>query len=252
MSGKPGPERFANLGFEDFRRLATDPALSPYEKIGFPDSYRAGFERAIHADILAKLPPLRRAGACVLDVGPGCSELPRMVIEDAVRLGQELHLVDSAEMLALLPQAEGVTATAAFFPDCPELIATLAGRVDAAIVYSVLHYLFVDTNLWRFLDAMLGLLAPGGHCLIGDIPNVSMRRRFFDSATGKAFHRAYVGRDEDPVVRHNAIEAGQIDDSVVFAILQRARAAGFHAFVLPQPDSLPMHNRREDILIVRP
>jgi hypothetical protein len=39
---------------------------------------------------------------------------------------------------------------------------------------------------------------------------------------------------------------------VVFAVLQRARAAGFHAYVLPQPAHLPLANRREDILIVRP
>ena len=58
--------------------------------------------------------------------------------------------------------------------------------------------------------------------------------------------------DEDPEVAHNTIEPGVIDDAVVFAILQRARAAGFHAYVLPQPATLPMHNRREDILIVRP
>ena len=252
MSDKTDHTRFANIGFEDFRKLASDASLSRYEKIGFPDSYRAGFEQAIHADILAKMPTLAREGACVLDVGPGCSELPLMMIAEAQRLRQELHLVDSAEMLALLP-GEGVASrTAALFPDCPELLERLAGRVDAAIVYSVLHYVFVDTNLWRFLDAMLGLLAPGGHCLLGDIPNVSMRKRFFDSSTGKAFHRAFVGRDEDPAVVHNTIEAGQLDDSVVFAILQRARAAGFHAYVLPQPATLPMHNRREDILIVRP
>lgn len=252
MTGKSDLERFAKLGFEDFRRLAADPSLSRYEKIGFPDSYRDGFEAAIHADLLAKLPPLRREGACVLDVGPGCSELPRMIIADALRARQQLHLVDSAEMLALLPDGAGVEKTAAFFPDCPALLERLAGRVDAAIVYSVLHYIFVDTNLWRFLDAMFGLLAPGGHCLLGDVPNVSMRKRFFDSGTGKAFHRSFVGRDEDPPVRHNVPEPGQIDDAVVFAILQRARAAGLHAWVLPQPDTLPMHNRREDILIVRP
>ena len=244
--------RFAKLGFEDFRRLAADPGLSQYEKIGFPDSYREQYEGAIFQDILAKVPPLRREGAVVLDVGPGCSQLPRMIIDHAVRAGQEVHLVDSAEMLALLPDGQRVSKVAAFFPDCPELLQSLEGRTDAVIVYSVLHYIFVDTSLWRFLDAVLPLLAPGGHCLLGDIPNISMRKRFFDSASGKAFHRAFVGRDEDPVVHHNTLDAGQIDDSAVFAILARARMAGFQAYVLPQPETLPMHNRREDILIVRP
>jgi hypothetical protein len=53
-------------------------------------------------------------------------------------------------------------------------------------------------------------------------------------------------------VQHLRIEHDQIDDAVVFALVQRARAAGFDAYVLPQDASLPMANRREDILIVRP
>jgi hypothetical protein len=252
MSGKGDYTRFANIGFDDFRRLAADPNLSAYEKIGFPDDYREGREAAIHADLRAKLPPLGRHGATVVDIGPGCSDLPRMIIADAQRLDQTLHLVDSSEMLALLPDPPEVRKTAAFYPDCPALLAELAGKVDAVVVYSVLHYIFVDTNLWRFLDATLPLLAPGGHLLLGDIPNISMRKRFFDSETGKVFHRQFTGRAEDPSVAHNVVESGAIDDSVVFAILHRARLAGFHAYAVPQPATLPMYNRREDILIVRP
>ena len=47
-------------------------------------------------------------------------------------------------------------------------------------------------------------------------------------------------------------DTGKIDDAVVFEILERARESGFDAYVAPQPDELPMANRREDILIVRP
>ena len=253
MSGsKEDLTRFAKLGFEDFRRLAADPTLTAYEKIGFPNSYREGKEPEIFADILAKLAPLRNPGALVLDVGPGCSDIPKMLIAHCRELRQQLHLVDSAEMLDQLESGEGIEKTAAFYPDCPELIERLRGRTDAVIVYSVLHYIFVDTNLFRFLDTTLSLLAPGGALLLGDIPNSSMRKRFFASDTGKAFHRAFTGRDEDPQVLHDRIEPEQIDDSVVFAILQRARAAGFQAWVVPQPAALPLANRREDILIARP
>lgn len=252
MSAKDDRNRFANLGFEDFRRLASDPTLSPYEKIGFPDAYREGMEPLIFADILAKLPPLQGRNAVVLDIGPGCSEVPRLLIDHCRRLSQELHLVDSSEMLDQLGEHEGVHKTAAFYPDCPQLLEQLAGRTDAIIVYSVVQYIFVDTSLWTFLDATLALLAPGGMLLLGDIPNNSMRKRFFASDTGRAFHRAFTGRDEDPVVAWNRIEPGQMDDAVIFAILQRARAAGFHAYVMPQPHVLPLANRREDILVVRP
>ena len=252
MSGKQDLDRFARIGFEDFRRLATDDSLSAYEKIGFPDSYREGREPQIFADILSKLPTLQLPGAVVLDIGPGCSDIPRLLIAHCRDLSHELHLVDSAEMLDQLDDSEGVHKTAAFYPDCPQLLQQLAGRTDAVIVYSVLHYIFVDTNLWTFLDQTLALLAPGGMLLLGDIPNGSMRKRFFASSTGHAFHRQFTGRDEDPVVDYNQLEPGQIDDSVVFAILQRARAAGLHGYVLPQPAHLPLANRREDILIVRP
>lgn len=252
MDDKENLERFAKLGFEDFRRLAADSSLSAYEKIGFPNSYRQGKEPEIFADILTKLPSLQKHGAVVLDIGPGCSDVPRLLIAHCRALAQELHLVDSAEMLEQLDDSVGVQKTAAFYPDCPQLLEQLDGRTDAVIVYSVLQYIFVDTNLWTFLDQTLALLAPGGRLLIGDIPNISMRKRFFASNTGQTFHRQFTGRDEDPAVGYNQLEHGQIDDAVVFAILQRARAAGFHAYVLPQPAELPLANRREDIVIVRP
>ncbi len=252
MTSNDDLSRFARLGFEDFRRLAVDTSLSPYEKIGFPDSYREGKEPQIFADILAKLERLRHPGSTVLDVGPGCSDVPKMLIAHCRRLGQELHLVDSAEMLDQLQDVEGVHQHAAFYPECPELLERLRGRTDAVIVYSVLQYIFVDSNLFRFLDETLALLAPGGALLLGDIPNISMRKRFFSSATGNAFHKAFTASDTDPEIAHHQLEHGQIDDAVVFGILHRARAAGFHAYVLPQPSELPLANRREDILIIRP
>lgn len=46
---------FSNLGFDDFRRMALDNTLSQNEKIGFPDSYRQGFEERIFEDINKKL-----------------------------------------------------------------------------------------------------------------------------------------------------------------------------------------------------
>ena len=43
-----------------------------------------------------------------------------------------------------------------------------------------------------------------------------------------------------------------MDDSVVMSVLMRCRNQGFDAYILPQSQSLPMANRREDILVVRP
>ena len=244
--------RFNALTYDGFRELAKDPALSRYEKIGFPDSYRAGMEEAIFRDLCAKLPALSRAGARIVDIGAGCSDLPVLIVRNAESLGQRLAFVDSAEMLALTPDSAVLEKVAAMFPRCADFVAANAGRCDAVVVYSVFQYVFAEGGTWAFLDAALSLLAPGGALLIGDIPNLSKRRRFLASETGARFHREYTGRDEDPVVEFNRLDPGEIDDSVIYSVLARARLQGFDGYVVPQPPGLPMANRREDILVTRP
>jgi hypothetical protein len=245
-------ERFADLTFEDFRRMASDDSLSKYEKIGFPDSYRAGFERAIFEEILAKLPPLREEGRTVLDIGPGCSDLPQMIEGHCSRRDHLLLLVDSDEMLGHFPDREGLRKFPGQFPAVPDLLLEHAGEVHAIIAYSVLHYVFPEQSVFGFLDRAIELLAPGGVILVGDIPNASKRRRFFASESGRRHHREFTGRDEDPEVVFNAVCPEQIDDSVVLGLVARARAAGCDAYVVPQGQGLPMANRREDLLVVRP
>jgi 2-polyprenyl-3-methyl-5-hydroxy-6-metoxy-1,4-benzoquinol methylase len=244
--------RFADLTYESFRQMAADETLSDNERIGFPDSYRAGSDAAILADIEGKLPALAESGRTVVDIGPGCGGLSKLIRERCAENGHSLVFVDSAEMLAHHPEGPGLTKVAARFPDAPELNSSHAGRVDAVIVYSVIQYAFRDVSLFEFVDAALALLAPGGRLLLGDVPNASMRRRFLASEAGRAHHREYSGRDEDPEVRFNAIDRGEIDDAVVLALLLRARSGGFHAWLVPQDPALPMANRREDVLIHRP
>jgi len=246
------PNPFANMSFEDFRRLAQDSTLSKYERIGFPDNYRAGRESAIFTDIRSKLSHLDANNCLVLDIGPGCSDLPIMLIDHCRVHGHQLHLIDSAEMLRLLPNCDFITKTAALYPNCLGAIEVLRGKVDAILCYSVLQYILIDAGFFHFLDTSLSLLAPGGQMLIGDVPNISKRKRFFTSETGIRFHQEFMKTSECPEVEFNVIEHGQIDDSVVFSLLQRARTQGFDAYILPQTANLPMANRREDILIVRP
>jgi len=195
---------------------------------------------------------MQREGATLLDIGPGCSDLAQSIIESARSMDQLLILVDSQEMLSQLPEGEKVEKVPAFYPDCPELFARQQGNIDGIICYSVFQYIYAETNVWRFLDLTLGLLAPGGTLLIGDIPNRSMRNRFLASETGRAFHRSYMKNDSDPQIEYNRLSLDEIDDSVVCGLLMRARAAGFHGYVLPQPQDLPMANRREDLVIHRP
>ncbi len=245
-------KRFSNIGFEDFRQLAKDDSLSPYERIGFPDSYREGKERHIFEDILQKLPLLESSNKVVLDIGPGCSELPTMLIDLCRSKGHTLILVDSEEMLSRLPDEPFITKIAGYYPQCEDLFTRFTGKVDVILTYSVLHYVFAESNVWYFLDRSLVLLSPGGEMLIGDIPNISKRKRFFSSPAGIKFHQEFMQTDEKPEVVFNQVEPGQIDDAVILSLLMRARNQGCEAYVAPQRDNLPMANRREDILIRKP
>lgn len=246
-------DSFQNLTFDKFRKLVQSPHLSRHEKVGFPNDYREGREAEIFAEVKSKLRSLDSADKTILEIGPGCSRLPMMLVEVCRGRGHELHFVDSLEMLAQLPEEEFIRKWPGRYPDdVGSLFAQLTGKVDTIIAYSVIQYVFAEGNLWDFLDHTLFLLSDGGEILLGDVPNVTMRKRFFSSAAGVRCHREYTGREELPDVRFNQIEPGQMDDSVVMSILSRVRAQGFHAWVVPQGDALPMANRREDILIRKP
>jgi cyclopropane fatty-acyl-phospholipid synthase-like methyltransferase len=232
--------------------MAQDHSLSRYEKIGFPDSYRKGREKRIFRDIVAKLPSLLAKKKVVLDIGPGCSELSTMLINLCRKNHHTLILVDSEEMLSHLPDEPFVRKIAGFYPYCEGLLESYRRKVDVILTYSVLHYVFVESNIWDFLDASMELLSDGGQMLIGDIPNVSKRKRFFSSTAGIRFHQEFTGTKEIPEAEFNTVERHHIDDAVVLALLARARNAGFDAYLLPQKDDLPMANRREDLLIRKP
>jgi SAM-dependent methyltransferase len=248
----PPDRRFAGLDYDAFRRMATDPSLSPHERSGFPDAYREGAEAAILADVEAKLPRLAGSGSTVVDVGCGAGPLADELRRRCTERGHELILVDSPEVLAHHPDEPGVWKVAGRFPQTPDLLAGRAGGCDAVLAYSVLQYAFADASVFAFVDAALTLLRPGGRLLVGDLPNASMRRRFLASDVGRAHHREYTGRDEDPAVDWPVLPIGEIDDAVALALVGRARDAGHHAWIVPQADGLPMANRREDLLFERP
>jgi hypothetical protein len=244
--------QFDQLDFDKFRELATSDHLSHHEKVGFPNAYREGKEEAIFADVCGKLSALQGAGKTVLEIGPGCSRLPMMLADLCGRRRHRLLFVDSAEMLALLPDAPHVEKLSGRYPTIPGLFDRYLNKVDVIIAYSVIQYVFAEGNLWDFVDRSLSLLTDGGEILFGDIPNMTMRKRFFSSASGIQCHRDYTGTDEVPSVSFNRLEPGQMDDAVVISMLARVRAQGFHAWALPQGAGLPMANRREDLLIRKP
>lgn len=244
---------FNDLTFEKFRVLANDSSLSCYEKIGFPDSYRSGKELSIYHDILMKLALLKGVDQTVLDIGPGCSELPYMLIDLCEKQRHTLILADSEEMLSQLPSNPTIKKIPGRFPqDTDSIFQEYSGKINVILCYSVFHYIFAEDNIFNFIDKCVSLLAPGGQFLIGDIPNISKRKRFFASNTGIEFHRKFTNSDETPTVQFNHLEPNQLDDAIVMSIFSRYRLAGYDVYILPQNAELPMANRREDILITRP
>ncbi|MEA1967683.1 MAG: SAM-dependent methyltransferase, partial [Thermodesulfobacteriota bacterium] len=189
----------------------------------------------------------------VMDIGPGCSDLPHMIIELCRKNQHSLILVDSKEMLSNLPDESFITKVPCYYPEeCPWIFEKYFNKINVILSYSVLHYIFTEQNLFNFVDMSLSLLADEGEFLIGDIPNVSKRKRFFNSPNGIKYHKLFTGKNEKPDIQYNTSEPGIIDDAIMFSIMMRCRNAGFDSFILPQANDLPMANRREDILIIKP
>jgi hypothetical protein len=244
--------RFSELRFDDFQRMARDETLTANERSGFPESYRGGAETAILADIVAKLPALAGRHATVVDIGCGATPLTAAIGRLCRDHDHDLLLVDGPGVLDTLPDQPGVTKFPGMFPELPAMRAQWAGRCDAILVYSVMQFVFIEASVFAFLDAALTMLRPGGRLLLADLPNQSMRMRFLASEAGHEFHRRYMQTEEDPDLRWPASLRPEFDDAAILALLSRARASGFHAWLVPQAADLPMVNRREDLLVERP
>lgn len=240
-------------GFERFKELARDDSLAPCERVGFSPSVREGKEQLILEDIRSKLTNLDATRQTVVDIGAGCSDLVRLLIDHCESKRHHLVLVDSEEMLARVPDRPFVTKVIGSFPrDCQHFMDDFRESVDALISYSVIQYVFADSSLFAFFDGAVTLLRSGGQFIAGDIPNSAMRKRFLSSENGIRFHQHYMNTTDPPAVRFNTLDSSEIDDAVLLSIMMRYRAAGFHTFLLPQRPDLPMANRREDLLITKP
>lgn len=248
----PNYKKFIDIGFNDFKKFASDNKMSLNEKIGFPDSYRKGYDSHILDDIDSKIGEIKQNDQ-ILDIGPGCSDLASLYIKKCSSFGGHITLIDSKEMLDLLPDLNGVTKVAGFYPSEPVMDQLNCGpQFNKIICYSVFHYIFIEANVWTFLDLTLDLLKPGGRFLLADIPNFSMRNRFFMSEEGEDFHKKFINSNESSDNSKTEISENQIDDGVLMGMLLRARNRGFHAYILPQSPLLPMSNRREDLLFIKP
>lgn len=238
------------LTFDDYRKLAKDKSLKPYQMAGFDPVYRESTEASIFPDLRAKLPRLEGRGGVVMDIGCGCTLPVQQLMAFCEANGHTLVVVDSEEVLENLPDRDFVHKMPHEFPRDAQFLQRWHQRVDVIICYSLLHMLFPFQNVYTFTDQLVSLLASGGQALVGDIANISKKRRYLSSPSGQAFHREWSGSDEVPEVDWMA-EYDGVDDSVLLHLMLRYRSMGMETYLLPQPDGLALNHTREDLLICR-
>ena len=246
------PPDYSVKSYDEFRVRALNADLTANEKCAIPETFRAGLDAQIFADIASKLTILNRPGARICDIGAGCSELSRMIIASTAEKGQSLTVVDCPEMLDLLPDYPHLTKVEGPFPECLSRSGQDFGSFDGILSYGVIQTVFISGNLHGFVDRALQLLHEGGQLLLGDVTNSTMRKRFIASAAGRAYHRRVYSHLPSPETEPSRFNIEEMDDAVILGLIARARGAGFHAYLLPQAPELPMAGRREDILMVRP
>ncbi len=237
--------------FDDFKKMAKDKTLSSYEKVGFQDVHRKDTEANIFPDILSKLSIEKSHELTILDIGCGCSLPAKELIRYSEQQQHKLVLLDSSEMLEHLPESVSIIEKATHeFPKDDKFLEHWHEKFDVIICYSLLQILFPYQNIFTFVDKAVSLLKDGGKMLVGDIANVTKKKRFLSSKSGIEFHKKWSGDDTIPQVDWNDSYL-DIDDSVVIQLLQRYRSMGMETYLLPQPDGLPMNQTREDILICK-
>ncbi|MFT6248968.1 MAG: hypothetical protein ACJAZQ_002177 [Cognaticolwellia sp.] len=233
--------------FDYYKEKAADSSLTNTEKCG---RYlkQSDDELNIFDDICSKLPALTQENTLIIDIGCGCSDPVKKLIKNSQQHNNNLVLVDSEEMLSLLPDLDNVTKINTQFPD-KSFVEAYQNKADAIIVYSVFHCVYLESDFIMFADSLVKLLNNGGTLLLADLPNATKKKRFLSSEEGKAFHKDWSGEESIPEVNWNQFEAGSLDDSLVMMLMMRYRQMGYETYLVPQNKQLPFSNTREDILV---
>jgi 2-polyprenyl-3-methyl-5-hydroxy-6-metoxy-1,4-benzoquinol methylase len=233
--------------FENYGQLAT--RTQDWTALAGLYSIQKSEQRNIVRDILTKLD--LRSDHSLLDIGCNSGNL---TIPLSFMVASTTG-IDHPSCLRVLRER---------FPAGIELVSgnffevQLSQSFDRIVCYGVLNYLRDTSEVHEFMDKAVGLLAGGGKALFGDVPNVSAKQRFLQSAEGIEFTgrweqlRKQAPEDDQTLSVDPDPDIVQFDDTLLLSIIGRYRKKGFHGYILPQPPNLPFGRTREDILIVRP
>lgn len=141
---------------------------------------------------------------------------------------------------------------------------TTSKRFDKIIVYSVLQYLENTKEVFDFIYKAVSLLKPVGKLLLGDLPNISKEKRFFNTKKGKDTKRIWDKKRKESRKEYDVESISDLlhgvqkdtkyvvlDDNLVLSIVSSMRKKGMDAYILPHSEKLPFSSSREDILIER-
>lgn len=133
-------------------------------------------------------------------------------------------------------------------------------KFSKILAYSVIPALPSIKVVYTFIDRILDILTPDGCCLLGDLPNLDKKNRFFASKRGEKFQEAWQklagnNREIDDVTAYAEGIDGtspKFDDEVLLSLQRYLRTRGYDAYIKPQLSKLPFGNTREDIIIYGP
>jgi SAM-dependent methyltransferase len=230
--------------FEAYGKLANS-SLSLTQQAGrYP--VQAEAERLIAPDVAAKLELL--PSDTLVDIGCGPGTILR-ALAPTVASATGIDHPDTINQLRPRVAGTNVALLAGNFLDLKVDV-----RATKVVAYSVIQYTASPEEARRFVDKALALLEPGGRLLVGDLPNVDLRRRFQGSEEGRRFDiewkRLAKGGDAGPVLDDS--EQFVVDDAFVAGLLLHCRSKGFDAWLVRQAPDLPFGNTREDLLVRRP
>lgn len=240
----------SSISFDNYTRLAGSSEATHTEVAG-----RYGFqkdaERQIVPDIMSKL--AIRSSDSLLEIGCG----PGNLLLPLAHMVASCAGIDNAQALQRLASRGSAAAGIELLSGDFFGLALGARRFSKVLIYSVLQYVESAELARRFLLKALALLAPGGRLVIGDLPNVDKKARFAASSRGRAMALEW----QQQIATNAAHQLSEmpsdprlllVDDALLANMMLCARAAGYEAYVLPQPDGLPFFCTREDMLFIAP
>lgn len=142
----------------------------------------------------------------------------------------------------------------------------LPKTITKILIYSVIHYIDTQENVFKFIDKALEILPPAGKMLLGDLPNSDKRERFACTEFGKQFNQQWTKQreiylDSEEQARDNILvkcnvgkmaeDVVKINDEFIALLTKRYRKMGHEVYLLPQKSYLPFGYTREDLLIVK-